>query len=769
MKEGLRRVLGGRAGRVLLGVCAAAAVVVIGCLLGFARPGSRELTEEEPADWQEKLDSPAYRGFLTGMYTDVRYLPLDQLLWEGAGLERTGENYLSAQDLEAYLTRYTGLTLEDFASGLSWAYLAEEDGYCFPGTAALAAPEITVLSGWKKGDTVTLQVDLADESSAAAAAWGIAWEAPTLTLEGERVVSFTTPLYAAVETMAIEYMASAVNAWEVRGVEIESGCIRRLALVCGAEAADDRGTYMAWQLAYRLKPENGEEEALTGAPMEEGWLTEETAAGSPVFLVRVDGEGTVYQEEIVGSADAAEQTETLANYLMACLYGLDCVRWPAEEDLLRDGGTPAGEWALREEGVARGYLLSYGDTLGTWTFCRVPAVQEDTRVIRAVGESGRTYTLLLARITGEDGTSPGWQVLAAAVEGEPLPAQQGSSGRPYTASLTLPDEELSCSLCQGGGAYGLYAWSLYIPDGGWQRDAGSCRWYPLSDRLDMYLEIRTLTADVTAEVFYRSYENQFDETLTNQGQEGVSLPWALGIQGGRRSESLLYLGEQGVWEVLWTYGEGEESWGDLLRAVAETFRPVGDEETWEKGQLRDTMAQVFLAEQEEGGDVPAGTYLVLRSGAAFSLEDCFAPYAREWRDRRNTVSEGYRYGEIRMGEIRLLDTYRRGDDLPVQIFSVDWGIQVEPADDPNLSDGMYIDEDGVWHCGFAVYLAVEHDRNGITRSFVLVPGDSRPGSAAFTGQLVQVLEGRTPEVPVTRHDGQPDARYDEASGGLTAP
>ena len=122
-----------------------------------------------------------------------------------------------------------------------------------------------------------------------------------------------------------------------------------------------------------------------------------------------------------------------------------------------------------------------------------------------------------------------------------------------------------------------------------------------------------------------------------------------------------------------------------------------------------------------------------------------------------------------MGEIRLLDTYRRGDDLPVQIFSVDWGIQVEPADDPNLSDGMYIDEDGVWHCGFAVYLAVEHDRNGITRSFVLVPGDSRPGSAAFTGQLVQVLEGRAPEVPVTRHDGQPDARYDEASGGLTAP
>ena len=768
MKEGFCCILGGRAGRAALGLCIAAAAVAIGCLLGFARPGSRELTEEELAAWQEKLDTPAYRGFLTGLYTDVHYLPLDQLLWEGAGLERTGEGHISAGDLEAYLMQHTGLALEEFASGLSWDYIGEEDSYCFPGET-MEAPEAQVVSGWKRGDTVTLQVSLADESAAAAETWGIGLELPTLTLEGERVVSFTTPLYAAVETMAIEYMAAAVDTWGEQGVEIKSGYIRSLTLACGAEAPDGQGTYMAWQLSYRLKPEEPDREALAGAPLEGGWLTEETAAGSPVFLVRVDGDGTVYQEEIVGRADAEAQAETLANYLTARIYGLDWIRWPATEDLLRDGGTPAGEWALREEEVTRGYLLSYGDTLGTWTFCRVPAAQGDTQVIRAMGGSGRTYTLLLSRLTGEDGTSPGWQVLAAAAEGEALPAQQGSSGRPYAASLTLQDEEISCRLCQGGGAYGVYEWSLYIPDGDWLRDAGSCRWYPQSDRLDMYLEIRTLTADVTAEVFYRSYENQFATVLTNQGQEEVNLPWALGIQGGRCSESLLYQGEQGTWEVLWIYGEDETEWGDLLRAAAETFRPIFGADSWEKGSLRDTAGQVFLVEQGSGGEVPAGTYLVLRSGAAFSLEDCFAPYAQEWRDRRNTVSEDYRYGEIRVDAIRLLDTYHRGDNLPVQIFSVDWGIQVEPADDPNLSDGMYIDEEGVWHCGFAVYLVVEHDRDSLTRSFVLVPGENQPGSAAFTGQLLQVLEGRNPEVPVTRHDGPPDARYDEASGRLTAP
>ena len=748
MKEGLCRILGGRAGRALLGVCAAAAVVIL-VGLGLAGQRGRELTEEELAAWQEKLETPAYRGFLTRMYADVRYLPLDQLLRGGAGLSRPpdaeelaawpeaaaeGMAVISAGELEAYLETYTGLAPEDFSGGPSWHYGEAWDAYCF--ARGEDAPAVTVVSGRQRGDTVWLELAAEEENSGTAAAWGVPWENPTLTLEGGRPVSFANALYAAVEAMALEYLAP-------RGGG--PGDILELTMYCAGQS-DAGETYSAWTLAYLSGEERGE----------------------AVFLVRADGENPIRQVETADRAALEAEAGTLANYLTGrLLYGLEAARWPADADMDRDLGTAAGMWMTRAEDVIRGYLLSYGDQLEDWREERVLPSGEAAVVWAAGG--GRQYTLLLNRRSGSGGAQ-GWQVLAAGAEGEPLPAQRGSSGREAAAALPLAGGgTVTGSLCQGGGMYGVYAWSLYIPDAGWRRDAQSVRWYPDSGRLDTYLEIRTLEAGYPAEVFYLSYENQFGEVMTNEGQEGVTLPWALGVQEGRRSESFLYQGETAAYEVLWTYGGDEEERGELLRAAAETFRPVDGEGAWEKGLLQDTAGRVRLVREEAGGEVPAGTYLVLRSGAAFSLEDCFAPYAREWRDRRNTVSPDYRYGEIRIGEIRLLDTWSREGALPVQILAVDWGIEVEPADDPNLSDGMYIDGEGVWHCGFAVYLVVEHDRDGLTRSFVLVPGDSRPGSAAFTGQLLQVLEGEAPEVPVTRRDGPPDAWYDRVSGRLTAP
>lgn len=48
-------------------------------------PVEEPLTAEELADWQEKLSSRELNGFVIRLYTDVRYLPLYEVFYNGAG------------------------------------------------------------------------------------------------------------------------------------------------------------------------------------------------------------------------------------------------------------------------------------------------------------------------------------------------------------------------------------------------------------------------------------------------------------------------------------------------------------------------------------------------------------------------------------------------------------------------------------------------------------------------------------------------------------
>ena len=60
------------------------------CTFGISQSnGPEDLTAEELSEWQEKLNSLEWNGFVTSMYTDVRYLFPETLFYNGAGISRS--------------------------------------------------------------------------------------------------------------------------------------------------------------------------------------------------------------------------------------------------------------------------------------------------------------------------------------------------------------------------------------------------------------------------------------------------------------------------------------------------------------------------------------------------------------------------------------------------------------------------------------------------------------------------------------------------------
>ena len=129
------------------------------CTFGISQSnGPEDLTEEELAEWQEKLNSLEWNGFVTSMYTDVRYLFPETLFYNGAGISRsateeeraaleasydgiidTDIQAFSVADIDQFLADHTGLVRADFAgsgyvspwtaSGKTWAELEPDSTY----------------------------------------------------------------------------------------------------------------------------------------------------------------------------------------------------------------------------------------------------------------------------------------------------------------------------------------------------------------------------------------------------------------------------------------------------------------------------------------------------------------------------------------------------------------------------------------------------------------------------------------------------------------
>ena len=153
MKERFRNILGKRGRKwgglalalVLLGTVAAA------CTFGVKASQDGALSIEELAEWQEKANAPEELGqYLWCMYTDVSYIPSEECIEATNDLQRS-----------------------------------------------YRLPSVKVVSGTKSGDTVTLELEGSFSSGLSTG---------TLTLADGEPVSFTTPLYTAVETAAREVM-----------------------------------------------------------------------------------------------------------------------------------------------------------------------------------------------------------------------------------------------------------------------------------------------------------------------------------------------------------------------------------------------------------------------------------------------------------------------------------------------------------------------------------------------------------------------------------
>ncbi len=291
-------------------------------------PEEEPLTAEELADWQEKLSSRELNGFVTRLYTDVRYLPLGELFYnymdeqaDGSVLSHVPENarelyqaafgYTPDCDYTGitrtlaneFLTKYTGYTVEDFRGGFGslWLYDEAGDGW-FNAHGDTNMCQVEVLSGTKLGDTVTLELSLPG-GSASGVTGG------TMTIESGRIRSFTNPLYSAVEAMAWHYVDTAARSLETsdwikpaeggtvpEGTKILDSYISSL---WGTEICEyDGKTWSVWSLAYRLKPEDMSKVVFAGGmDAENGWITENASVGSPVFVVSVDGQGDIKLED----------------------------------------------------------------------------------------------------------------------------------------------------------------------------------------------------------------------------------------------------------------------------------------------------------------------------------------------------------------------------------------------------------------------------------------------------------------------------------------
>lgn len=408
-------------------------------------PVEEPLTAEELADWQEKLSGWELNGFVTRLYTDVRYLPLYEVFYNGAGIScnPTDEEYEAIRDdlggdpdtditvirdgdVAAFLDRYTGYTEEDFRCGLrGWRPLEDYDArYTVHGDTNYCG--VNVLSGTKQGDTVTLELELPGGNGSGGVTGG------TMTVEDGKIRSFTNPLYSAVEAMAWNTVDTAArnletNDWikPAQGESVPEGTrvLERYISGLWSYSSYEIGgkTWSVWWLEYRLKPEDMSKVIFAGGMGEEdGWVTESSSMGSPVFIVSVDGEGAVKLEDSTYDGSVREGGWTWEEYICCHLMlGMDIGYrlggWPEINTPfildLRDGHNT---WAMDWQDTARSYLVQagYEDAEELRVVKEFPHASNDQDCDRSIlveaDWDGKTVTLFMSHVT-YDGL-PFWQV-----------------------------------------------------------------------------------------------------------------------------------------------------------------------------------------------------------------------------------------------------------------------------------------------------------------------------------------------------------------------
>lgn len=432
MKDRLGNILGKRGRRwgVLALVLALAVTLACACTFGLRQEGetppppetAEELSTEELARFQEQLNSPEYNGFLTRMYTDVRYLPLDALFYDGAGIGRSAtdgewaeleaqlgeaiETDVTAIDvsvMDTYLEHHTGLTRRDFAGsaqelrwngGKNWAELEGGDT-CFNVHGDTTFTPVTVLGGTRLGDTVSLELQAGDDdwllSFADGETTGI------LTIEDGKIKSFTTPLHTAAEAAAWEILDELGG-----GTDIRDACIQDLRPTYALRWKDRE--YSAWYPVFWTR--GAEENPAKG------------------FVLSADKDGNVVREEIFEDT----MGYTLPAYMVChAALGMELTEagtgWPtASQEFLSGVRNGHSTWAMSWESTALEYVsVELGQTpledgiLRLMDFEPVPPSQEpalDDELLAQVSCEGGDWLLLLKKY-GQEGLFSYWQVHGA--------------------------------------------------------------------------------------------------------------------------------------------------------------------------------------------------------------------------------------------------------------------------------------------------------------------------------------------------------------------
>ncbi|MBD5160842.1 MAG: M56 family metallopeptidase [Oscillibacter sp.] len=395
MMERFRNILGKR-GRKWGGLALALALlatVAAACTFGVKPSADGALSAEELAAWQEKVESPEMDHYLYRMYSDVSYLPSEEKLDEMFPVPES--------------------------------------------VVVLGHPDINpkVLSGTRNGDTVTLEIE---------GEFAPRLPTGTLTLVDGEPVSFTTPLYTAVETAARQLMENDAAAIASYSNENPPEFVEKhiTSLFCSESMTFDGKTYYVWELYYRMKPDDMSKVMFAGGMSEEnGWVTSSSSMGDPILIASVDADGNIVLEEQTWSGSIGEAGYTWEEYICCHLcLGMDEMYgilggWPELTtpflESLRDGHDT---WATDWLDVALSYLNSLYDLYADGgvdslrTFRADPDwnAHDEAVLVRAVC-GDRTATLLLANVNYPvevwNTTMTFWQVVGVKWEpGEPVPA-----------------------------------------------------------------------------------------------------------------------------------------------------------------------------------------------------------------------------------------------------------------------------------------------------------------------------------------------------------
>ncbi len=386
MKERFRNILGKRGRKwgglalalVLLGTVAAA------CTFGVKASQDGALSAEELAEWQEKVNAPEFlEQYLWCMYTDVSQIPSEECIEIDNDLQRLLQYQMPA--------------------------------------------DVKVLSGTKKGDTVALKLE---------GDFPTGLTNGTLTLAEEKPVSFTTPLYTAVETVAREWMERDAETCIAMAKEYGAKDLvfteKYITSLSRTESLTfDGKTYYIWEFFYRMKPNHIDNVLFVGGMADENeWVTEQQSVGRPIIIASVDEDGKIVMEEQIWSSSVDETHYTWEEYVYCHTHlGMDGMYagvlngWPELNtpflESLRDGHDT---WALDWQDVAISYLSEIYDIYSGsgFTSLRTFTADEDhnshDQAVLAQAECGdRTVTLLLAQVAYPvevwDSTIRFWQVV----------------------------------------------------------------------------------------------------------------------------------------------------------------------------------------------------------------------------------------------------------------------------------------------------------------------------------------------------------------------